>query len=165
VNDVNPLIFINYRAGDQALAALLLDIALSHRYGSDQIFLDSRSLVAGRVFDTRLLAAVRSSGVLLSVIGRDWLTTADEHGRRLIDRRHDWVRLEIAEAFDMEVPIIPILIDDAVHPTAASLPPSIRQLAKHQFVRLRPHSFRPDFEYLVTHLDMLNLQGAQAGDD
>jgi hypothetical protein len=160
MNDVNPLVFINYRAGDQALAALLLDTELSHRYGSDQVFLDSRSLIAGQVFDTRLLVAVRSCGVLLSVIGKSWLTTTDEHGRRLIDRRHDWVRLEIAEAFAAGVPVVPVLIDDVPRLTAASLPPKIRELAKYQFVRLRPQSFRPDFDNLVAQLDMLNLRQA-----
>lgn len=152
----NPLIFINYRSGDQAAAALLLDLELSLRYGPDQVFLDSRSLVAGTVFDTRLLAAVRGCAVLISVIGRDWLTLTDEHGRRLIDGRRDWVRMEIAQGLALGVPVVPVLIDDVAPLTPAALPRSIRKLANLQFVPLRHRSYRSDFEYLITQLRTLN---------
>jgi hypothetical protein len=158
MTDIDPLVFINYRSGDQELAALLLDTELSHRYGADQVFLASRSLTAGQVFDIRLLAAVRNCAVLLSVIGRNWLTATDEHGRRLIDRRRDWVRLEIAEALAAGVPVVPVLIDDTARLPQAGLPASIRQLAKCQFVRLRHRSFRSDFEHLVEQLGTLNVR-------
>jgi hypothetical protein len=154
--NLNPLIFINYRSDDQALAASLLDRELSHRYGPDQVFLDTRSLVAGRVFDTGLLSAVRNCAVLIAVIGQNWLTTTDEHGRRLIDRRQDWVRMEIAQGLERGVPVIPILLEDVPPLIPAALPPSIRRLAKHQFVPLRHRSFRSDFEYLITQLSTLN---------
>jgi hypothetical protein len=154
--NIDPLIFINYRSGDQALAALLLDRELSHRYGPDQVFLDSRSLVAGTVFDTRLLAAVRGCAVLISVIGPNWLTLTDEHGRRLIDGRRDWVRMEIAEAIALGVPVIPVLVENATPLAPAALPRSIRTLAKHHIVPLRHRSFQSDFEFLITQLRVLN---------
>lgn len=156
MDDMAPRIFINYRSGDQGIAALLLDRELSLRYGPEQVFLDSRSLVAGRAFDTRMAAAVRGCSVLLSVIGRNWLTLTDERGRRLIDRRHDWVRTEIAAGLARGVPVIPVLVEDVAPLVPASLPPSIRALAKHQFVRLRQRSFQTDFEYLVTQLRALD---------
>jgi hypothetical protein len=156
MHDINPLVFINYRTGDQELAALLLDNALSHEYGPDQVFLDSRSLVAGRAFDTRLLAAVRGCAVLLSVIGPAWLTRTDENGRRLLHRKGDWVRLEIAEALARAVPVIPVLVEDTPRLDPARLPANIRQLAKHQFVRLRHRSFQPDFTYLTHQLRELH---------
>lgn len=155
MNENAPLIFINYRSGDQALAALLLDTELTARFGAEQVFLDSRSLAAGRLFDQDLLAAVRGCGVMLSVIGRDWLTATDEHGRRLIDRRTDWVRLEIAAALGHGVPVVPVLVDDARPPSAEGLPANIRQLARHQHVRLRHRSFRSDFDHLVEQLGRL----------
>jgi TIR domain-containing protein len=156
MDESNPKIFINYRSGDQGLAALLLDRELSHRFGADQVFLDTRSLVAGKVFDTRLLTAVRGCAVLIAVIGRNWLTLTDEHGRRLIDRRRDWVRTEIAEGLARGVPVIPVLVDDVAPLIGASLPPSIRALARHQFVPLRPRSFRSDLEHLIIQLRALN---------
>jgi hypothetical protein len=156
MNNATPRIFINYRTGDQELAALLLDTALSHRYGPDRVFLASRCLVAGRAFDTGLLAAVRECTVLLAVIGRSWLTMRDEPGRKLLHRRQDWVRLEIAEALARGVPVIPVLIEDTARLDPACLPASIRKLAKNQFVRLRHRSFRSDFGYLVSQLDELH---------
>jgi hypothetical protein len=86
------------------------------------------------------------------------LTLTDAQGRRLIDRRQDWVRLEIAEALARDVPVIPILIEDAAPLCQAALPASIRKLAKHHFVRLRHRSFRQDFEYMTTQLAALNVR-------
>jgi hypothetical protein len=156
MDDITPLIFINYRTGDREATAVALDLALSHRYGPRQVFLDSRSLVAGRAFDTRLLAAVRGCAVLLSVIGQEWLTMTDERGRRLIDRRRDWVRREIAEALARNVPVIPVLVEDTPKLDPARLPMSIRRLADHQFVRLRHRGFQTDLSHLVSQLGQLD---------
>ena len=156
MEDITPLIFINYRNGDREATAVALDLALSHRYGSRRVFLASRSLVAGRAFDTRLLAAVRGCAVLLSVIGPEWLTMTDERGCRLIDRRRDWVRREIAEAMARGVPVIPVLVEDTAKLDPARLPASIRRLADHQFVRLRHRGFHTDFYHLVSQLGELD---------
>lgn len=164
MNDTKPRIFLNYRAGDQGITALLLDRELSLRYGPDQVFLDNRSLVAGRVFDTRMMAALRGCSVLVSVIGRSWLTLTDDRGRRLLGRRNDWVRMEIADCLARGVPVLPVLVDDVAPLVPAALPPSIRALARYQFVRLRQRSFHSDLEFLVAQLRALDpvLTGAAA---
>lgn len=156
MNDTKPRIFINYRTGDQGITALLLDRELSLRYGPDQVFLDNRSLVAGTVFDIRMVAALRGCSVLIAVIGRNWLTLTDDNGRRLIGRRHDWVRKEIADSLARGVPVLPVLVEDVAPLVPASLPPSIRALARYQFVPLRQRTFRSDFEFLVTQLHALD---------
>jgi TIR domain len=91
-------IFINYRGDDSDTAAVLVDRELVGRFGSDQVFLDSRSIPAGADFAEELLGRVRAGSVLLVVIGPRWLTVTDAAGRRRIDDPADWVRREIAEA-------------------------------------------------------------------
>lgn len=153
MNNTNPAsIFINYRSSDEPLAAVLLDTALSFRFGAENVFLDCRSMAAGTPFELALRTAVRRCDVLLVVIGKRWLTATDEHGRRLIDRRGDWVRTEIAEAYRVGAHVVPVLVGDVPVISKAALPASIRQLAGNQFVRLRPRDGRSDLDQLVAEL-------------
>ena len=153
MNDAtSPSIFINYRLSDEPYAAVLLDTALSFRFGAGNVFFDSRSMSAGTPFENALRTAVRRCDVLLVVIGQRWLTATDEHGRRLIDARHDWVRTEIAEAYRVGAHVIPVLVGDVPVISKAALPASIRQLAGTQFVRLRPRDGRSDLDHLVAGL-------------
>jgi hypothetical protein len=68
--------------------------------------------------------AVGSCDVLLALIGDQWLTLTDSHGRRRLDDPDDFVRLEIEAALERNVRIIPILVDGANMP-----PPMSCQLA------------------------------------
>jgi TIR domain len=104
-------IFINYRGEDSQTAAALIDRELAARFGSDQVFLDCRSIPAGSDFVEELLGRVRSCSVLLVVIGPRWLTLADEAGQRRIDDPQDWLRREIVEAFAHARRVIPVLTD------------------------------------------------------
>jgi TIR domain len=134
-------VFINYRAADEPWAAVILDDALARRWGEEAVFLDNRSIAVGRLFDRELLANLRSSSILLVVIGPRWLTVRDTHGRRLIDSQTDWVRLEIAEGLANGIHVVPVLVGDLRPLDAAALPPRIRQLARCQYTRLR-HRYR-----------------------
>jgi hypothetical protein len=53
-------VFINYRGADSQLAAALVDRELTARFGSDRVFLDSRSIPAGVDFQTELLGRLQS---------------------------------------------------------------------------------------------------------
>jgi hypothetical protein len=110
-------IFINYRGEDSETAATLLDRELATQFGSDHVFLDSRSIPAGTDFVEELLGRLRACSVLLVVIGRHWLTLTDEAGKRRINDPRDWVRREIAEALSHGLWVIPVLTDDVELPT------------------------------------------------
>ncbi|GAA1567794.1 hypothetical protein GCM10009789_21520 [Kribbella sancticallisti] len=151
-NATSASIFINYRSTDEPSAAMLLDHELSARFGDENVFLDSRSIAAGAPFDEALRTAVRRCDVLLVVIGRRWLTSTDEYGRRLIDQRGDWVRTEIVEAYRAGAHVVPVLVGDVPTLSRAALPPSIRRLAGNQFVRLRHRDGRADLNQLVSKI-------------
>src|SRR5882672_2440316 len=105
----NPLvgkIFISYRSADVPFGASLIDNALSHHFGPERVFRDSRSVRPGDVFDPEIMGAVRESIAMLVIIGPDWFGQPDEEGRRLIDDPDDFIRRELVEAFDHNVRVI-----------------------------------------------------------
>jgi hypothetical protein len=147
-----PPIFINYRDSDEPWAAAALDDALTERLGREAVFLDSRSIVIGQWFDEELRANLCHSSVLLVVIGARWLTVTDVYGRRLIDRPQDWVRMEISEAFALRIHVVPVLVGDLPILDPAALPPSIRQLARCQYLRLHHRHRHQNLDQLVQNL-------------
>jgi hypothetical protein len=158
----HPLVFINYRDRDQPWAATMLDRELSRLLGNDAVFLDSKSLPFGLPFDESLLEAVRRSSVLLAVIGERWL--AHDDYQRLVDRRHDWVRREIAAAFVAGTIVIPVLVGDIPALIPDELPLSIRRLARCQALRLRHRDCGPDLDRLVMIVSQLVTQLGSATD-
>jgi tetratricopeptide (TPR) repeat protein len=145
-------VFINYRGDDSYASAALIDRELSARFGSVNVFLDSRSIPVGVDFAEELLARLRASNVLLVVIGRHWLTITDEAGRRRIDDPKDWIRREIVEALARGIRVIPVLTDQAKLPSEADLPVDIAQLARRQYVSLRHRYMPADLRYLADRI-------------
>lgn len=143
-------VFINYRS-DAAAWALVLDRALSERFGADRVFRASRSIRPSEDFIDRILRSVRSSSVLLAVIGPAWLAVG-KNGRRRIDDDSDWVRREIAEALAAGIPIVPILTDDAPQLDPADLPSDIMALARCQYLRLHHRNATYDLSRIVDEL-------------
>lgn len=105
-----PEIFVNYRTGDEENAAVLVARELSRRFGSERVFLASKSIKLGRDYTQELLMAVRKSEVLVAVVGRRWLVAKNGDGSNPLLDENDWVRKEILEARDNAVRVVPILI-------------------------------------------------------
>jgi hypothetical protein len=100
-----------------------------------------------------LSRAVGSCDVLLALIGDEWLTVADEHGRRRLDDPDDFVRLELEAALARNIRVIPVLVDGARMPRADELPPSLAPLAGRQALQLSPASFDADTNRLLEVLE------------
>jgi len=145
-------VFINYRSDDSEAAAALIDRELSASLGSDQVFLDSRSIPAGVDFVEELLGRLRRCSVLLVVIGPRWLTLTDTAGQRRIDDPQDWIRREIAEALSRGLRVIPVLTGGVALPAEADLPPDIAELSRRQYVPLRPRFTAVDLDFLVKQI-------------
>lgn len=134
---VRPVIYISYRWRGAKEIADSLTAELSAALPDVDVFQDSASLEPGDHWPTRLQEALNLASVLLVLIDHDWLRYADEYGRRRLDDPEDWVRLEIERALARRVPIIPILLDDAVLPPAQGLPESMRPLTQFQAMPLQ----------------------------
>jgi hypothetical protein len=146
-------IFISYRREDTAYPAAWLYDRLADRYGDGQIFKDVDSIELGDDFIQVIKTAVESCDVLLALIGEDWLSTSDTHGRRRLDDPNDFVRLEIEAALARNVRVIPILVGDATMPHAEELPQSLVRLVRRQALELSPVHFDFDTGRLLKVLD------------
>jgi hypothetical protein len=146
-------IFISYRREDTAYPAGWLFDRLADRYGGGQVFKDVDSIQLGDNFVEVITSAVGSCEVLLALIGPQWLTIPDEHGRRRLDSPDDFVRLEIEAALMRRVLVIPILVDGAKMPPAEQLPDSLAELVHRQALELSPAHFAVDTSRLLKVLD------------
>ena len=115
-------VFISYRREDSAgLTGRLYD-RLIRRYGDRQVFMDVASIDPGSDFAESIRRAVRSSTVMLAMIGPRWASIGDDHGRPRLHNKVDLVRLELEVALEHEIRIVPVLVDGAAMPRAAELP-------------------------------------------
>ncbi|MFI5519816.1 toll/interleukin-1 receptor domain-containing protein [Streptomyces platensis] len=130
-------VFINYRTGDGATAAVLLDEELKKVFGPEHVFRDRRTSQPGVHFPPELWRHLESCGVLLVVIGPNWLSLCDTDGRRRIDVPGDYVHDEIQRALAWRKTVIPVLIDSAELPKKEQLPADIAELTERQFMQLR----------------------------
>jgi hypothetical protein len=136
-----PRVFISYRSHDEPNAADLLNRELSQHF---KVFLGTCSIRAGADFERELLSAVRSSDVLLAVIGSRWFDVPRG--------RPDWVRREIAEAFRNRIKVIPVLVGPVNRLTEASLPRDIEELTRRNYLRLRHENTEYDLRRIVDEL-------------
>lgn len=141
-------IFINYRGVDADFVPALLFERLSRQFGARRVFLDAESIAPGEDYVQRLLEGVRSSKVLLAVIGPQWFA-ADSSGRRLIDNPHDWIRRELVTAFECGVTVIPVFTEGATPPRPEELPSDIAQLGRQHGLPLRRVRSGEDVEAIV----------------
>jgi len=148
-------IFINYRSGDDAFAAALVDRVLTAEFGAENVFRDSRALSPGVDFPPELWRRLIGSTVFLALIGRHWLTIRNGTGRRRLEVPEDYVRREIGEALRRNLAVIPILLDGARLPSAGELPAEITGLATRQYLELRVRNSDADLRWLVDALGRL----------
>lgn len=146
-------IFISYRRDDAAAYAGRLYDGLRERYGEDHVFMDVDRIQPGENFATVIERSVRNADVVLAVIGRTWLTVANESRQRRLDDPDDFVRLEIKAALDTGRRVIPVLVGDAVMPAGQALPPALRRLAGVQAVTMSDERWDYDTERLTRSID------------
>jgi hypothetical protein len=148
-------VFVNYRTRDGDWAARLTAQELSAQLGPDQVFFASRSIPPGADFVRSIEQRLAGSGILLAIIGRQWLQVTDRSGkRRRLDDPEDWVRREIRLAIEHNVRIIPVLLDGIAPLQESDLPDDIAALARRQYLRLN-HRDELDVAALVEEVSRL----------
>ncbi len=82
---------------------------------------------------------------MLAIVGPPWLDARDAEGRRRLDDRADFVRLEIELALAARLPVVPVLVEGATMPAALDLPPALAEFSRSQAVELsdRPGTTTP----------------------
>ncbi|HYQ61961.1 toll/interleukin-1 receptor domain-containing protein [Actinophytocola sp.] len=148
-------VFINYRSKDQPLGAAAIHDHLARRFGHGRVFRDCVSMGPGDRYPDELRSALRSADILLAIIGPEWLTMA-EGGQRLIDRPFDWVRYEIATAFQQGIQVLPVLLKEtpasAGRITKGDLPADISEIASRQAFEFSQRRFGAALDELVARI-------------
>ena len=145
-------IFISYRRDDSSgYAGRLFDI-LSARFGRDSVFMDLNAIRGGDDFAQVIEESIAHCDVLLAIVGERWLTSSLDGGGPRLQLPGDFVRLEIAKAFERGVRVIPVLVGKATMPRRSDLPENLRPLCARQAVELRDIHFREDANGLVDTL-------------
>ncbi len=145
-------IFISYRRDDTEGHAGRLFEDLRDRFGKHAVFMDVAGIEPGRDFRRVIEQQVASCGVLLALIGKNWLTAADANGKRRLDDAADFVRLETASALKRDIPVIPVLVHDAAMPRAEQLPDDLKDLAFRNGVELTHARWSSDVQLLIDAL-------------
>jgi hypothetical protein len=110
------------------------------------------SIGAETDFVEALQREVASSAVVPILIGPLWTTVKDKSGKRRLDDPQDFVVLEISEAIQKEIPIVPVLVDGAKMPTTQELPEELTPLVRRNGVRIDAESFNIDTAALARQL-------------
>ncbi|HEY7093355.1 MAG TPA: formylglycine-generating enzyme family protein [Ktedonobacterales bacterium] len=99
---------------------------------------------------------VTKCDVMLVAIGRQWVSIADERGQRRLDNPSDFVRIEVEAALARNIPVIPVLVQNAAMPRERDLPASLAPLAYRNGTAVRgdPY-FHGDMDLLIRRLDAL----------
>jgi formylglycine-generating enzyme required for sulfatase activity len=147
-----PGIFICYRRDDSAGHAGRLYDTLTAHFGNEQVFMDIDLIEPGEDFVQVIEEAVGSCEILLALVGRRWLASRDEAGRRL-DNPNDFVRLEIATALARGVHVIPLLVQGAQMPRPRDLPEDLLPLARRHALELSDIRWRHDIKQLIGALE------------
>jgi len=142
-------IFISYRREDSAGHAGRLYDRLARDFPDAKIFIDVEQIASGDDFARTIESMLQQCEVCLVVIGKRWLTAADQYGQRRLDKVNDWVRAEIGAALTRNIRVIPLLVDDASLPGAEALPGELVRLTFLQAHPVTHLTFHRDADRLV----------------
>lgn len=142
-------IFISYRRDDAEGQAGRLFEALREVFGAEMVFMDVATIEPGVDFRRAIEKNTASCGVLLALIGRNWLTVADAQGQRRLDDPNDFVRLETALALKRDIPVVPVLVQGATMPRPEQLPEDLRDLSFRNSVELTHARWESDVQVLI----------------
>jgi hypothetical protein len=149
-------VFISYRRHDTGYITANLSEKLQLKFGAESVFYDVDTIPLGVDFREHIGNAVGNCDVLLVIIGDQWLRSTDKKGNRRIDDPADYLRIEIESALKRAIPIIPVLVDDAVMPTPADLPDSIQAIVFRNAAEIRAgRDLRQHIERLIEGLEKL----------
>jgi hypothetical protein len=147
--EMSGQIFISYRREDSSASAGRVYDRLNGRFPSNRIFIDVDNIAPGVDFVKAIEKSVGSCDVLIAVIGKRWLISSDEEGKRQLENSEDFVRIEIATALKRDIRVIPVLVENASMPRSGDLPDDLKSLVRRQALGLSHDRFRADSERLI----------------
>jgi hypothetical protein len=123
--------------------------------GAARVYMDVDSLHTpfGADYREQVWHHISSSAIVLAVIGRRWLGITDAMGKQRLQDPEDLVRQEITYAFDRGIPVIPVLVENALLPAATELPGSLSSLRGRNAIQLSDERWHYDIGRLVAQIE------------
>jgi len=150
--DTRP-IFISYRRDDTSGYAGRLADDLAELFGEKHVFRDVIKIEPGRDYVEVIDAALDSCAAMVVVIGREWVNSLDDTGRRRLDNPGDMLRLEVTAALKRNTLVIPVLVEDAGMPRTDELPEPLHGLSRRQAIELSDTNWDHDLARLATAIE------------
>lgn len=145
-------VFVSYRREDSP-AAGRLHSDLSRRLRGGRVFRDVASLEAGQVFSDVIRENIKSSDVLVALIGPSWLPILQSYEEQ--PGKLDFLRLELKTGLDNKVPVIPVLVNRAQPPETEQLPEDLRPVLERHAHELTDRRWDDDVGDLVVAIEKL----------
>lgn len=142
-------IFINYRQDDTAPAAQRLKDELERQILNVSVYLDQAVNRGGDHYRDRIDREIAQCNVFVCLIGKNWLDITGEDGQPRLHATQDIVRSEIELAMLRSKQILPVLVEGAKMPSAASLPPTIWLLPEYHADHFREDKLEADIATIV----------------
>ena len=148
-------IFISYRRQDTAAYAGRIYDRLAAKYGEHIVFMDIDRIEPGQDFVDAINHSMAEAGVLLVLIGREWIKMTDKSGVPRLDNPEDFVRLEILAGLEQKTVIIPVLLADAEMPSAQALPAPLQPFARRNAIEISDSRFHSDVDRLIEAIEKI----------
>ena len=149
-------LYLSYRRMDTVETAVRVYARLAEEFGATSVFFDRDDLAPGEDWNDRGAQAVMDAAAVIALIGPLWSEIGSAVGG------DDWVVAELSAALSMDKRVIPVLVQGAAMPSAASLPGPLRALATRQALEVRAESFNRDLDRLVEVLHKAASEQRQA---
>lgn len=149
-------VLISYRREDSPGTTGRIYDHLVNKFGQEIIFKDVDAIPLGINFRKHLDKVVSNCAAVLVVIGKNWLERDSKSGKSRLDDPHDVVRIEIESALKRDIPVIPLLVNDAALPGTECLPESLQELRSRNGMEV---GHDPDFHgamrRLINNLELI----------
>jgi hypothetical protein len=150
-----PKLIISYRRSDSDAMAGRIRDNLAAYYGHDSVFIDVDDIPFGTDFREYIRKAFGDHDLMIAVVGPKWLGPR-KGGRTRIHEEADPVRVEIEMALQQNMPIVPVLVNNARMPKPEDLPPSMKDFSFRNAAEVESgRDFRQHMDRLIRSIDQI----------
>ena len=148
-------IVLSYRRDDSGTVTNWLTEKLVERYGREAIFRDIDSIQPTENFRKRIGRALRDCDFVVAIVGPGWVGRCGDDGKARIHADNDWVRVEVETALQLDIPLLPVLVEGAEMPQPDALPASLREMTEINALPISSASsrFYDDLERLFAAIE------------
>ncbi|TCJ31490.1 toll/interleukin-1 receptor domain-containing protein [Parafrankia sp. BMG5.11] len=155
------IIFISYRRSDSTSWAGRLAGDLRRYFGHEMVYFDTESNRSGQDYVTRIENSLRTSRVVVAVIGPRWSEIPNGYSRSRLHDQSDWVRRELEYALHEGPLVLPVLVGNANAPESNKLPPALAAISRIQMQRLADADWSYDFGRIIETLEKHGIMPAK----